>query len=80
LQLQISEILKNESIDAVTFTSSSTAQNFFEAIDGAKLKTKFISIGPVTSKTVRHFHRPVHREARMSTIESLAGAVLEALR
>ncbi|HEY2015168.1 MAG TPA: uroporphyrinogen-III synthase, partial [Bryobacteraceae bacterium] len=46
--------------DAVTFTSSSTVNNFFALLAAAKVELpqglKAVSIGPVTSKTLRQ-HR-----------------------
>lgn len=52
----IEDIIKNGS-DAVLFTSSSTVNNFFDAVGAEDAKqildnTKVISIGPVTSKTL----------------------------
>jgi uroporphyrinogen-III synthase len=43
--------------DAVTFTSSSTVNNFFALLSAAKIERpqglRAVSIGPVTSKTLR---------------------------
>ena len=50
--------------DYVTFTSSSTVQHFFTALDGAALGagTRLASIGPVTSDTLReHGLAPMSR-------------------
>jgi len=64
--------------DFITFTSSSTAEYFFEALgNGKKLPAKVISIGPVTSEAIRKWGVKVTREARVSTIPGLLEAVLE---
>jgi uroporphyrinogen-III synthase len=67
--------------DAITFTSSSTVKNFLSAITGtevpAKLaKVKFVSIGPITSDTLREYALPVHAEADEYTMEGLAQALV----
>ncbi len=73
---QFERILESDRIDFVTFTSSSTAQNFFDALLrlGKKhkdLKTKFVSIGPVTSESIRRFGARVYREANPHNISGL---------
>lgn len=70
--------------DAITFTSSSTVKNFLSIVLGtdipAKLaKTKFASIGPVTSETLREYALPVHVEADEFTMEGLAQALVREL-
>jgi uroporphyrinogen-III synthase len=67
--------------DAVTFTSSSTARNFFALLEAAGLAslpkgTVVASIGPVTSATLRELEQEPHLEASKSTIPGLV-AVLE---
>lgn len=71
--------LQKGKIDYVTFTSSSTVQNFFDPIPKAlrkKLRSKLISIGPVTSKTLRQYGFRPTREAKIHTIEGLVTALL----
>lgn len=71
------EIMQN-SIDYVTFTSSSIAENFFNSLrNGRHLGAKILSIGPVTSKTIRQHGFKVDREAKESTIPGLVKALLE---
>lgn len=70
--------------DAITFTSSSTVKNFLSIVLGtdipAKLtKTKFASIGPVTSETLREYALPVHVEADEFTMDGLAQALVREL-
>jgi len=64
-------------IDAVTFTSASTVDNFFAAVDPASVEGAVIaSIGPVTSEAVRRHGRAVDVEAEKATVESLCEAVI----
>ncbi|MBI2167247.1 MAG: uroporphyrinogen-III C-methyltransferase [Candidatus Omnitrophica bacterium] len=72
------QTLQSGKIDYVTFTSSSTVRNFFDPLPPAlrrRLRTRFISIGPVTSGTLREYGFKPAREARMHTTEG----ILEAL-
>jgi uroporphyrinogen-III synthase len=63
--------------DLVTFTSSSTVSNLLEALSGRDLSTlRAVSIGPVTSATLReHDVEPV-TEADPHDVEGLVEAVL----
>jgi uroporphyrinogen-III synthase len=74
---------------AITFTSSSTVKNFVELLGlrsaRAALKkparrqgVHTVSIGPVTSATLREFGLPVDIEAREYTIPGLVAAIVEA--
>jgi uroporphyrinogen III methyltransferase/synthase len=63
--------------DCITFTSSSTVQNFVAAAGaGALAGVKVASIGPVTSKTARSLGIEIAAEARPFTIDGLLEAVL----
>jgi len=62
-------------IDAVTFTSASTARNFAQILGPARLakiiaaaRIKFISIGPITSKAMTECGIPIHAEAKVHDI------------
>ena len=66
-------------VDAVTFTSSSTVNNFCDAVGAVASPLRVISIGPVTSETVRDRGMTVHAEADPHTIDGLVDAVLAAL-
>jgi len=78
LSKQVTQLVHEHSIDYITFTSSSTAQNFFNSLrNGRHLDAKIISIGPVTSKTIRECGFSVDREAKVSTIPGLVQALLE---
>ena len=68
--------------DMVTFTSSSTVKNFVALLGGrgrvrhTDLESiQLVSIGPVTSATLREFDLPVDIEAREYTIPGLIGAI-----
>jgi uroporphyrinogen III methyltransferase/synthase len=69
-------------IDVVTFTSASTADNFFavlpdaKSIDGAMLA----SIGPTTSDAIRRHGRAPDVEADNATVPALVAAILRACR
>ncbi len=69
-------------IDIVTFTSSSTVRNFARLLGKDRLeklipKTRFISIGPVTTKTAEELGIPIHAEAAQHDIPGLTKAILE---
>ncbi len=71
---------KEKKIDQVTFTSSSTVKNFAAALGKKafpkiKNKTKWITIGPVTSQTARSLGLKIHRQAREYTIPGLVEAI-----
>ncbi len=87
-------ILPAESVDrlrrelptvaVVTFTSSSSVDNFFALLQatGLQLSPEMVlaSIGPVTSATLREHGVKPSTEAREATVASLASAVTTALR
>jgi len=74
----------------ITFTSSSSVRNFVKLFGGRGRpphtspshslldETKFASIGPVTSATLRKFRLPVHIEATEYTIPGLIWAIVAA--
>ncbi len=71
----INKLLNEGKIDLITFTSSSTARNFFELIQDLKqIKNKpvFASIGPITAKTVREFGYKVQIMPKSYTVLDLA--------
>jgi uroporphyrinogen III methyltransferase/synthase len=67
-------------IDYITFTSSSTVENFFEIVgeENKKLlsKAKLISIGPVTSSTIEELGFKVYSEAKEYTIDGIIDSIL----
>ena len=72
------------SIDCVTFTASSTVENFvgaFGAEESARLLggARVVCIGPITADTARGFGLGVDAEAREYTIPGLVEAVVDLL-
>jgi uroporphyrinogen-III synthase len=64
--------------NVITFTSSSTVRNFAELASGLPLDgIRFVSIGPVTSATMRKLGLFPHAQAREYTISGLVGAIAE---
>lgn len=73
---RIADDLISSGADLFTFTSSSTAQNFVkilgeETAQKLAASSKILSIGPVTSNTLRKLGLPVHFEAETHTIEGM---------
>jgi uroporphyrinogen-III synthase/uroporphyrinogen III methyltransferase/synthase len=73
-----------QGIDAATFTSSSSANHLAEAVDRACLPWPLpgipaISIGPITSQTLRELGWEPAAEANPSDIQGLISAVARAL-
>ena len=71
-------------IDAATFTSSSSASHLAEAARAARIKFPFagvpaVSIGPITSQTLRELGWAPACEASPSDIAGLIAAVVELL-
>ncbi|MBI4115735.1 MAG: uroporphyrinogen-III C-methyltransferase [Candidatus Omnitrophica bacterium] len=69
---------RNQKIDYITFTSSSTVRNFFESIPPTfrkKIQSEFVSIGPVTSATLKEYGFKPDREAEVHTIQGLVEAL-----
>ena len=65
--------------DAVTFASSSTVTNLCAAVGSDRIPPVVVSIGPVTSDTVRSQGLTVTAEAQPHTIDALVAAVLASL-
>jgi uroporphyrinogen III methyltransferase/synthase len=65
--------------DYVTFTSSSTVRFFLDALGGADAigpETRLVSIGPVTSATLRELGLEPHVEATEHDVDGLVAALL----
>ncbi|MBA2343665.1 MAG: uroporphyrinogen-III C-methyltransferase [Rubrobacter sp.] len=73
--------LERGGVDCVTFTASSTVENFVRAFgaDAARLltDTRVVCIGPITADTAREHSIRVDAEAREYTIPGLIEAVLD---
>jgi uroporphyrinogen III methyltransferase/synthase len=64
--------------DYITFTSSSTVTRFLDAAGGPpNASTRIVSIGPVTTQTLRERGLEPHVEARRHDIEGVIAAILE---
>jgi len=74
------ERIRTGAVDVVTFTSSSTVDNFCDAV-GTPIDPapRVVSIGPVTSARARARGLPVEAEADPHTIEGLIEAVVTLL-
>ncbi|MCK5849084.1 MAG: uroporphyrinogen-III C-methyltransferase [Caldisericia bacterium] len=75
----LTELLNLESIDYITFTSSSTVHNFMKLINKEFLKklknTKFVCIGPITSDTEKSYNLPNPIVAKEYTIDGMVEAI-----
>jgi len=67
---------RDEGADLITFTSSSTAENFMALKLPMPPDVKTASIGPITSKTMRDLGLRVDVEAREYDIPGLVAAIL----
>jgi len=81
---ELRELIREKLIDVVTFTSSSTVENFFSALSAAERtallsRATIASIGPVTSRTLRDLGVEVGVEARSASVSALSDAILESL-
>ena len=80
---EVLNLLKENKIDYITFTSSSTVKNFIEMIDNKidLLKNvKLVSIGPITSDTIKSYNIKPSIEAKKFTIEGIIEAILDNTR
>jgi uroporphyrinogen III methyltransferase / synthase len=74
------EIDAAQSADFITFTSSSTVRNLVDALgDRMPAGARVVSIGPVTSETVREAGLEVDVEAEKHDIDGLVAAILQAM-
>jgi uroporphyrinogen III methyltransferase/synthase len=65
--------------DYVTFTSSSTVRYFVEAAGGdpdLSPRTRIVSIGPVTTRTLRQYDLEPHVEASRHDIDGVIDALV----
>ena len=71
---------REEGADLVTFTSSSTAENFMALKLPLPSATQLASIGPVTSKTMRGLGLKVHVESKQHDIPGLVESIVRFFR
>ena len=77
---ELLDILKKEDIDYITFTSSSTVKYLVEILGEDKdliRDIKKVSIGSVTSQTIRDLGFDLDIEADQASIDSMILAILE---
>lgn len=75
---------RGRTVDAITFTSSSSVHNFFALLNAAEAplprKVLMASIGPVTSETLREYGEEADVEATEATVDALAATIVARLR
>jgi len=68
-------------IDFITFTSSSTVDNFFKYLSPTKIKsqknTKFVSIGPITAKRLKAYGIKADLICKKFTIDNLLSEIVK---
>lgn len=75
---EVAEALKNETVDLVTFTSSSTAEGFAKIMAESAISLppiKAASIGPITTQTCKELGFTIATEATVYTIPGLIEAM-----
>ncbi len=77
---EVRQALLEGRVDYAVFTSSSTFENFVSLLGALQVrktaaKTRFISIGPVTSATMRHLGFKPYLEAKEHSIQGLVSAL-----
>ncbi|KPK77606.1 MAG: hypothetical protein AMJ79_02635 [Phycisphaerae bacterium SM23_30] len=80
---EVIKAIEQDQVDWVTFTSSATVRNFLSQIDLKLLagkKLRLVSIGPVTSATIRKAGLKADVEAEEYTIGGLVQAICRAVR
>lgn len=80
---EVLEAMGKGGIEYVTFTSSSTVENFFQRIDPEEMRkhpgVKFACIGPITAKTLEGFGFKAHVQPEDYTVPALAHALADDL-
>jgi uroporphyrinogen III methyltransferase/synthase len=79
LKERLAKQLIQGKIDYVTLTSESTVRNFFSALpkrSWLKIRTRFITIGPVTSAALREYGWRTAAEAKQHTISGIVEAFI----
>jgi uroporphyrinogen III methyltransferase/synthase len=76
---EVERRLRQNEIDVVTFTSSSTVRNFVALVGADVGRALVASIGPITSATARELGLDVAIEASAYTIPGLTGAIVARL-
>jgi len=77
---ELKQLLKDKTVDAITFTSSSTVRNFMLLLDGDRellRGVKSFSIGPITSQTAKELGVDIFYEAQEYTIDGLVRGLVQ---
>ena len=78
---RVRELLETDAVDWLTFTSTSTVENFFSAVDATLVRSssaRIASIGPRTSGAVDRFGLRVDVQADEATVDHLLEALADA--
>ena len=82
--IDIEALLKDQAVDYITFTSSTTAQYFVEKLGEDRLDltetAKTVSIGPVTSNKMKELGLKVDLQAEAYTIDGVIDQILEDIK
>lgn len=75
----VKTLLNKKEIDYITFTSSSTVKNLVKILGAAEIlkNHKLISIGPITSNTIKDFGLEVYGEAEKYDIDGVLKVILD---
>ena len=78
---EVLDILNSGEADYITFASSSTVTNFVDIIGKENIdklnNIKVISIGPITTQTVKSLNINLYKEAEVSTIDGMISTIIE---
>lgn len=78
---EVLELLNQDNADYITFASSSTVKNFVEIIGEENIdklnNIKVISIGPITTQTIKELGLNLYKEAEVSTIDGMISTIIE---
>lgn len=72
---RIKKLIKDGEIDVLTFTSSSTARNFFDQVGKIPKDTVIACIGPITAGTVKELGYDTEIMPDKYTVEALSRAI-----
>jgi len=79
---KLNELINNTQIDAITFTSPSSVENFFSHFSAKKLRENNVllfSIGEITTKAIKNLGLTVKAESEKADVHSLFLAVQNVL-
>lgn len=78
---EVLELLNQNNADYITFASSSTVKNFVEIIGEENIdklnNIKVISIGPITTQTIKELGLSLYKEAEVATIDGMISTIIE---